>query len=41
MWGNLEKYGRARQVAGDNIMRDRKDAVCMSDNCGKNTDAQP
>jgi len=33
----VEKYGRARQSTGGNVMLNRKDAVFMLDNYGKNT----
>jgi len=29
---NVEKYGKARQVTGENIMLRGKDALCMPDN---------
>jgi hypothetical protein len=35
---NVEKYSTARQATNDNIMLRRKDAICMPDNEGKNTD---
>jgi len=34
MW---KKYGTARHASGDNTMRHRKVAICMSDNQNKNT----
>jgi len=33
----VEKYDRARQATGGNIMLNRKDAVFMLGNFGKNT----
>ena len=35
MW---EKHGGARQATDDNIIRRRRDAICVPDNEGKNTD---
>jgi hypothetical protein len=34
----VEKCGKARQATDDNIIRPRKDAICMPDNQGKNTE---
>jgi hypothetical protein len=31
LWGNVEKYGVARQATDDNIMLRRKDAICLPD----------
>jgi hypothetical protein len=36
----VEKYGAARQAKYGNIIRRRKDAICMPDNQGKNKDTQ-
>jgi len=33
-----KKYGRPRQATDDSIMPGMKDAICMPDNSGKNTD---
>jgi hypothetical protein len=35
---NVKKYGTARQATDDNIIRRRKDAICMPVNQGKNRD---
>jgi hypothetical protein len=32
LWDNMEKYGTARQVTDENIIRRAKDALCMLDN---------
>jgi hypothetical protein len=34
----MGKYGRAKQTTDDDIMRRRKDAICVPDNEGKSTD---
>ena len=34
----MEKCGRARQATDDNITERSKDAICMSDKKGKDTD---
>ena len=36
-WDNVEKYGRAKAKVG-NIVRRRKDAICMPNTYGKDTD---
>jgi hypothetical protein len=36
LWDNVEKEGKARQAIVDNIIRPRKDALCMPDYWGKN-----
>ena len=38
LWDNVEQYGTARQVWDGNIMRRRKDAICMQDNWRKSKD---
>jgi hypothetical protein len=40
LWDNVEKYGGLRQATDDNIIRRRKDAICMPDNEDKNTDTR-
>jgi hypothetical protein len=37
LWDNVEKYGTARQNKDNNITWHWKDALCMPDNYGKNT----
>jgi hypothetical protein len=32
LWDNVEKYGTAREATFHNIIRSRKDAICISDN---------
>ena len=32
LWDNVEQYGTARQDWGGNIMRRKKDGICMPDN---------
>jgi hypothetical protein len=32
LWDNVEKYGTARQVKGDNKILGRKDKIFMKDN---------
>jgi hypothetical protein len=39
LWGNVGKYGRARQATESNIALRRKDGICVPDNQGKNTDS--
>jgi len=40
LWDDVDKYGRAGQATGDNIIRRRKESTCMQNNWGKNTDTQ-
>jgi len=35
----VEKYSRSRQATDNNIIQQIKEATCMLDNQGKNTDA--
>jgi hypothetical protein len=32
LWDNMEKYGTARQATHDNLMRRKKDGICIPDN---------
>lgn len=38
VWDNIEKCDTASEAIHGNIMRRRKDAICLPDNQGKNTD---
>jgi hypothetical protein len=40
LWDNMEKYCGTRQAPGDNIIRHRKDAICMPDGRSKRTDTR-
>jgi hypothetical protein len=37
LWCNVDEYGKARQATDDDIMRRRKDAICLLDNKSKDT----
>jgi hypothetical protein len=32
LWVHVGNYGRAQRVTGDNVIRRRKDAICLQDN---------
>jgi hypothetical protein len=38
LWCNVGKYGRVSQSSFDNVIRLRKDVMCLPDTQGKNTD---